>query len=136
MPNKARLVGSGTAETSETLAWPKIRSLAVGYLLEPEVKPEDETLSELICVPSVETQPKKFVAEFVDTDCTNKPPLIEAETVSDITKLRALVAKKKPPIAVGPPPLIVKFIGTETFLFDNQTSLPVPMLKKPPDAVA
>ena len=130
MPNKARLVGSGTAET---LAWPKIRSLAVGNL----GIPEDETLSELICVPSVETQPKKFVAEFVDTDCTNKPPLIETETVSDVKRVLRLVAKKKPPIAVGPPALIVK-ANEEELPVVNQTSLKsLPgAVNSPPFAIA
>ena len=80
----AREEGSGTAETA---AVPRIRSLTVG-------KKALERLSELICVPSVETQPKKFVAEFVDTDCANKPPLIETETVSDIKLPEELVEKK------------------------------------------
>jgi len=82
----AREEGSGTAETA---AVPRIRSLTVGKKAIFE-----RTLSELICVPSVETQPKKFVAEFVDTDCANKPPLIETETVSDIKLPEELVEKK------------------------------------------
>ena len=127
MPNKARLVGSGTAET---LAWPKIRSLAVANDV------DGTTLSELICVPSVDTHPKKFVAEPVVTDCVNKPPLIEAEIVPEIGAPAKPVTKKKPPIAVGPPPLIVKSIEALTALVDTQTSAAVPMLKKPPDAVA
>jgi hypothetical protein len=80
----AREEGSGTAETVPV---PRIRSLTVA-------KTEAETLSELIGVPSVETQPKKFVAEFVDTDCANKPPLIETETVSDIKSPLVSVEKK------------------------------------------
>lgn len=119
MPNKARLVGSGTAET---LAWPKIRSLAVANSV------DGTTLSELICVPSVDTHPKKFVAELVVTDCINKPPLIAAEIVPEIGDPVMSVKKKKPPIAVGPPPLIVKFIESLIALVDTQTSLVVPTL--------
>ena len=124
MPNKARLVGSGTATR---LAWPKIRSLAVAY------SADGTTLSELICVPSVDTHPKKFVAELVVTDCVNKPPLIEAEIVPEVGDPALSVKKKKPPIAVGPPPLIVKFIEALVLLADTQTSLLVPTLKKPPN---
>lgn len=112
---------SGTPAT----AWAKTRSFTVVQVLG-----DTEASKFAMEVPSLEIQPKKFVAELVKIVWRNWPPLIDTLIVLETGVPFTSVAKKNPPIAVGVPAFIRKLIGKVGELGDSHTSEEEPTFQK------